>query len=169
MCGYMYENEIDHEGIDKDAIAVLKKYDIGHPVVDVFKIARENGISIKEIGIPEDQASVAGFYKPDEKTIYIDEKDSPGRKLFTIAHELGHIFLGHQNYGVRFRTPKEDGNYPIEESEANNFAASLLMPEFLIREYMSKYNFDKHDHVKMARIFGVPYVAMQHRLKNIFG
>lgn len=162
--------DINHNDIEDRALDVLTANGIDHPVVDVFKIAAGNGIKIKEINISEKYNGVAGFYSKDEKIIYVDRSDTPGRKLFTIAHELGHVFLGHSNYGVRFRTPivqDEDHQYPTEERAANSFAASLLMPEFLVREYMEKYNFDRSDHVKMAKIFGVPYITMQNRLTNL--
>ncbi len=53
------------------------------------------------------------FYNDKEKNIY--------RTNWTIAHELGHIFLGH----------KSDGNR--EQREANRFAAELLIPEPAVR------------------------------------
>lgn len=50
---------------------------------------------------------------------------SPERLNWTLAHEIGHIYLGHTKNGK------------IEEIEANWFAAQLLMPEYVIR-YMQK-------------------------------
>lgn len=47
------------------------------------------------------------------------------RDRFTIAHELGHLFLGHiQNHEELYR---EGAN--TLEYEANDFAANLLMPK----------------------------------------
>ncbi len=53
------------------------------------------------------------FYNDKEKNIH--------RRNWTIAHELGHVFLGH----------KSDGNR--EQREANRFAAELLIPEPAVR------------------------------------
>lgn len=52
------------------------------------------------------------------------------RKRFTIAHELGHFLLGHlvANHRINF----EDNN--LEDIEANQFAAELLIPLQFIRE-----------------------------------
>lgn len=59
----------------------------------------------------------------------------PGRKRFAIAHELGHFFLHPQTKQLKLCTDKDMSiwreNYLCEESEANAFAAELLMPEFL--------------------------------------
>ena len=42
---------------------------------------------------------------------------NPARRNFTLAHELGHIVLGHDAPG------------PAEEQEADHFASCLMMPE----------------------------------------
>ena len=52
---------------------------------------------------------------------YNDAVSPPSRIAFTIAHELGHVLLGHA------------GPTPAEERQANRFAAALLMPEAVIR------------------------------------
>ena len=50
-----------------------------------------------------------------------------------------------------------------EEQEANWFAASLLMPEKLLKHYFSITN----DADKLATIFGVSPTAVYYRLKNL--
>lgn len=87
------------------------------------------------------------------------------RSNFTIAHELGHIVLGHVNQGER---PRRDTNVQIDnldpvEVDANQFAAELLMPESLVRTAVERYNSLK----TMAEIFDVSTTAMYYRLKNL--
>lgn len=155
---------IDHKSIEYRALEVLEAYKITQPVVDVRKIAQGEGYEIKEVKMPSGYEEVAGFHDQDKKVIYIAADDSPSRKLFTIAHELGHVFLGHPNYSVLFRLPKKDAEYSEEESAANSFAAHLLMPTFLVQRYLDQYNLSKSDYKKMAEIFGVPMSSMQHTL-----
>jgi Zn-dependent peptidase ImmA (M78 family) len=157
---------IDHVKIENEALAILEANNITQPVVNVAQIAKERGIEIKEIEMPKDYSGVAGFFDKNKNIIYVDVTDKPVRKLFTIAHELGHIFLGHQNYNVLFRIPNKLAHYSKEEKEANSFASSLLMPEFMIREYMDKYNLSKSDYKTMSEIFGVPILAMKVRLEE---
>ncbi|MCG3147784.1 MAG: hypothetical protein PCFJNLEI_01225 [Verrucomicrobiae bacterium] len=66
-------------------------------------------------------------------TIRVKAGLSVGRRRFTIAHELGHFVL-HPRQGLE--RSDTTGNFTIwknatEESEANIFAAELLMPPFL--------------------------------------
>ncbi|MCL2068809.1 MAG: ImmA/IrrE family metallo-endopeptidase [Oscillospiraceae bacterium] len=49
------------------------------------------------------------------------------RRAFTLAHEVGHICLGHR-----------DDN-PENEAQANLFAANLLMPRILLFELKRRY------------------------------
>lgn len=60
---------------------------------------------------------------------------TPGRIRFTVAHELGHIILGHlgqKTHTTRNREPQED-DAPIEHA-ANVFASRLLAPACVLHE-----------------------------------
>jgi hypothetical protein len=41
------------------------------------------------------------------------------------------------------------------------------MPEFMVREYLEKYNLTKGDYVQMAKIFGVSYSGMKVTLERL--
>lgn len=53
--------------------------------------------------------------------LYNEDVAPPSRRGFTLAHEIGHIYLGHRADGDR------------QERQANRFAAELLAPEILVR------------------------------------
>lgn len=90
--------------------------------------------------------------------------ERPDRQRFTMAHELGHVVLGHVVDG---RMPKRDTNFAprgdLDEVAANYFAASLLMPEKLVRE-MAEYITSVE---RLASRFRVSPSAMGNRLKNL--
>lgn len=77
-------------------------------------------------------------------SIVVNPYDSMLRQRFTIAHEIGHILLGHlgENGEDSILEPtisslnrSEKGNqYDKRETQSNSFAAKLLMPENLVRE-----------------------------------
>ena len=52
-----------------------------------------------------------------------------GAKLFAIAHELGHCFLGHTFYGVR----EQNFENNAQEREADTFALHILAPPCVLR------------------------------------
>jgi Zn-dependent peptidase ImmA (M78 family) len=69
----------------------------------------------------------------DSSFIGYNEKHSIHRQRFTVAHEIGHLLLGHtsDSFILDFysRNP--------EEIEANQFAAELLMPLPMLKEDLS--------------------------------
>ncbi len=69
------------------------------------------------------------FYMQNVPVVLYDEKTLPQRAKFTVAHEVGHIIMGHVKPGyftVANREP-QPGDAP-EEQAANQFAARLLAP-----------------------------------------
>lgn len=63
--------------------------------------------------------------------VVYDDECNIGRRRFTIAHEFGHIFLGHELIeGYRGRT--FDTHKPQTETEADMFAARLLSPSCVL-------------------------------------
>lgn len=59
--------------------------------------------------------------------IFVSKECSPERQRFTIAHELGHILLGHIGEAELVNREPDPGDNPIEH-EANVFASRLLAP-----------------------------------------
>jgi Zn-dependent peptidase ImmA (M78 family) len=95
----------------------------------------------------------------------INSADAPVRQRFTVAHEIGHLVLGHES-GYRdgpeaFSTDNRDPR----EVAANQFAAELLMPEAAIRFLVFEKKIS--DVAVLAVKADVSQVAMQYRLKNL--
>lgn len=68
--------------------------------------------------------------------IRTSESNNLGRRRFTIAHEIGHFVL-HQQQTIDRTTFRKDFTVwteASEESEANYFAAELLMPQSMFQE-----------------------------------
>lgn len=90
-----------------------------------------NETPIKEMGLERACAQTAGltFYRGDAPIILYDRNTPPPRLRFTVAHELGHIALGHVRPGertVQNREPRPEDS-PMEQA-ANRFAVDLLAP-----------------------------------------
>lgn len=96
-----------------------------------------------------------GFTAYDEKNkkylIVIDVSCEHERRRFTLAHELGHVFLQH------FTKNKNLPDF-IQEQAANAFAGELLMPF----EMMKKTSGFPPDYI--FSLFGVSYSAYACRL-----
>lgn len=69
--------------------------------------------------------------------LYNDTVDNPGRIRWTIAHELGHFMLKHNeitNRSIFARNSLTEEEYEVFEKEANCFARNLLAPNVVLRE-----------------------------------
>jgi len=87
-----------------------------------------------------------GFYGNNgkEKFIAYNANLIPQRILFTKAHELGHFALGHElksdivTESVNSKREHKDQ----QETEANVFAASFLMPKKRLYNFLKKVKYD---------------------------
>lgn len=96
------------------------------------------------LNICKRKALARTFHKRGDKiflTVYIKNMNYPNRDYYTIAHELGHIILGHF---IEFKnTSLERGGltkdeYYVLEREAELFAAELLMPIPVLKKFRIK-------------------------------
>lgn len=123
------------EAQDKASELLSKQGKFDTLSIDVFKLAFDYNIlfdsmqnyckltdrSFKEFGFDKLNNGGVIILGNDTFLILYNEKHSPERINWTLAHEVGHIYLGHQTDGA------------IEEVEAHFFAAQLLMPEVVLR------------------------------------
>ncbi|MFR9087688.1 MAG: ImmA/IrrE family metallo-endopeptidase [Oscillospiraceae bacterium] len=76
------------------------------------------------------------------KIIFVNANLRTSRKHFTIAHELGHHYLGHplQNGAIICDSDSVFGkNKPEQEKEADYFAACFLMPENMVKRKRTEF------------------------------
>lgn len=129
-------------------------------------------------GLPEmaQGQHLSGLLLPDRGEIWVNAaegRDWPGRRRFTIGHELGHWCLHRadgeplfcraavvdpQEPAVDERPPR-----PVFEEEADVFAAALLMPAELMRR---EYAVDRDFH-RMCERFSVSAKAMSRRMRQV--
>jgi len=134
----------------------------------LFKIAENNNIKIVEA----DLYDVSGALRRTSRgwKIYVNRQDSPQRKKFTIAHELGHFFM-HTDQADEFVdgqifTRSEVEKYGQRELEANEFAANVVMPEQKLRQMVPDI-VTQEVIDSLANAFEVSRFAMENRLLNL--
>lgn len=94
--------------------------------VMVGRLCRQMGIQLRYY-TPMDSNDGFSTIIDGQPWIFVSENCSQERQRFTVAHELGHILLGHVgNYQLVNREPSHVDN-PIEQS-ANVLASRILAP-----------------------------------------
>lgn len=163
--------------IQRLAENILQEEGITNAPIDVRAIAKRRGIVIME----GDLGDVSGCVLKEGNQIIVgvNENDGDKRKRFTIAHELGHLFLHNEDpihvdkvFGVKLRDHKSSEAVDIDEIESNAFAAELLMPTQIIRKDISELqgilDYEKDDFIgKLANKYEVSQQAMTIRLINL--
>jgi Zn-dependent peptidase ImmA (M78 family) len=148
--------------------------------VNVDSIAEGLGLEIVYADLGENVSGLL-ISKGDSTMIAVQENDPPKRQRFTIAHEIGHFHLRHQfepgehvhvdrGHLITPRNSKSSTGVDRKEIEANQFAASLLMPSELVMKKIRALKvtslFDHHVQ-KLAEEFDVSEQAMTIRLSTL--
>lgn len=150
--------QLKDAGVDTPG-RLLSELGIHFPPIDVVRVCELLGVELR--GAPGSTWSGAVNSNETRAVIWVDTDEAATRQRFSIAHELGHLFL-HQT-GVMFRDTEGQSNDP-RERQANQFAAELLMPEHLV---LARSAFFGRSTRALASAFAVSEMAMQYRLKNL--
>lgn len=154
-----------------------ERYGLGRsPIADVSIIADEVGVVVARMPLGND-GSPDGCSAVDPETgaayVLVNSDKPRMRRRFTIAHELGHLSLGHLHGGEVVIDETVGGKSPCER-EANAFAAGLLMPDEgvrgALRRLMDRLGASPEPVdwiVWLAASFGVSEQAAAYRLANL--
>lgn len=148
---------------------ILEENLISSPPIPITDIAENHGLKVVQVDFGKHSPEVAGMIDKKTNAIYVNKYDNERRKAFTIAHELGH-YLMHQDeleknpeMAILFRMPfgKPDPN-PLEQ-EANAFAARVLVPPFLLKQYLQK---GINEPAILSEVFGVSAEVINYRIQD---
>ena len=128
------------------------------------------------LGAVDPGEAISGLLLPSLGEIWVNRDEGgqwPARRRFTIAHEIGHHVLhrtGQQALFCRKATVQEGAApttrapLPVNEQEANAFAAALLMPAELVQQH---YERCRGDFEELCRVFSSSGAAMGRRLHAV--
>jgi len=117
--------------------------------IDVLYIAREEGILLAPGNYGEEFNGRIEYHRELGKFILfypdIEESRYISRVRFSISHELGHYYLPeHRKLLIQGKPHNSKAGFICDnklEREADFFAASLLLPEKVLREFCSRREF----------------------------
>src|SRR5688572_624716 len=117
------------------ARALLDRLEV-RDVPDVYQIASKLSVPVHEKRLETCEGMLVKIKGSARGAIAVRESIREfGRRLFTIAHELGHLILpGHEDCGICWSADIESWSKSLQEREreANLFAAELLMPRQMV-------------------------------------
>lgn len=158
--------------------ARLVRIDAGQVSIPVspVAVAESLGARVVEKAFTDEMSGVL-VRKGASITIAVSASDGPLRQRFTVAHECGHLALEHAGelFIDKQVVNRRDSNSSLaiddQEIEANQFAASLLMPRDEVVSHLDRlHRTNKTRSVLvelMAKQFRVSKPAMEYRLVNL--
>lgn len=153
---------------------IIKLFDIPTPIDDMSAVVEALGGELQvdmNVGSFSD-GKIECKNTNSKFLIKVPYGQSKSRKNFTIAHEIGHLFL-HMGYLIDEELWEESqkaifyrqGNSETE-LQANEFAAALLMPRKKYKEILDEFTVDNYVLIsKVADYFNVSIDAASYRGK----
>lgn len=121
--------------------------------------------------------SLSGLLLPDRGEIWVSSVESqswPARRRFTIGHELGHWCMHRQAPSIYCHSTAVDPPAQVKrprrspaESEADNFAAAMLMPRNLMFHHYAQLAEHPDRFDRMCKLFGASAAAMGRRIRIV--
>lgn len=157
--------------IDDKIDNLLLQTNLSFPESSIGNLLGKLGILCSTSADLPDNVSGVIFFKDGQPFIAANKNDPIKRRVFTLAHELGHFILHPIEKGEEYRLDKysylpNDPNSQ-KEAEANYFAATLLVPKcklkWALRQAWEAGRPD--DTVLIAQYFGVTESVIINRLK----
>ncbi len=141
------------------------------PVADVDKVCELLGITVYRVELGDDLSkTISGAFYNHPKvgfSILVNLDMTPGRRRFTVAHELAHALLHSDNDAVVVSGPRRD----TREKFVDVFAGEFLMPSEGIRRAVEELGAgpridDPADVIHLQRYFNVSYITALVRLRQ---
>lgn len=157
---------------NKTASDLLKEYHIkSEPPIDIALLLENIGISLiskdfsnleKQSGYENNSILGAAISKDDDLAIFYKENDTYHRKIFTIAHELGHCCRHSENLKIEHIELRTLDCPNQHEMEANIFAGELLIPYNILKDIYDDFLIPSLK--SLSKIFNVSTNVMAARL-----
>jgi Zn-dependent peptidase ImmA (M78 family)/DNA-binding XRE family transcriptional regulator len=149
-----------HERIEEIADQLRDFWNVGFgPITDLGPVLEYNGIIlIEEVVRCDDMDAVSRWQGGRPFILYAAEEDSNPRKLFNLAHELGHIIL-HTSIEVNSKILDR------LENQANRFAGAFLMPRKTFAREVANTSIDYF--LSLKGRWRVAVAAMIYRCKEL--
>lgn len=138
---------------------VLLRENVTQLPVDIVQVCRQMGIRV-QLYTPTDENDGYCALFLGRPRIFVSERCSSERQRFTIAHELGHILLGHVGQRQLVNREPSPSDNPIE-SEANVFASRLLAPACVL------WALDARTPEEIAALCRISYQAASFRAERM--
>lgn len=140
--------------------------DLIHRIDAVQVMIVSNGVVGNNTHRKLDPEEFQGFALVDEYAplIFINNADYKAAQMFTVAHELAHVFIGEE--GISILKKIQPSGHDVEQT-CNMIAAEFLLPESSLREYWPKASDNEDPYQQIARRFKISPIVAARRAMDL--
>jgi len=144
------------------ALRILEDVQSNGNIANLSKIIKSKGFTYHEFtpSMQNKTNDLLGAVEYNSKRIYVNAEMPANERHFTLAHEIGHIFLHPQENQIDLRISNPEKS--DKESEANVFAYELVMPLFRFIKAYKEFNGDTYS---LSKCFFVPEKNVRKRIE----
>lgn len=153
-----------YKGVRDSAWRCLLDFHLDTLPIDVLKITRAAGIRVIKNSMVDDLLPGEhgkAYYDGTKWIIIYNDLEPTVVSRFTVAHELGHIFLGHELQHIKYAEASEFRRKPKSEQQADLFAMRLLCPACVL------WGLDLHTTDEISEVCRVPHNTAKARAERM--
>ena len=149
------------EEVDDAAKELRKRWRLGDDAIpNLCEFLEEKGIKVCAVALPDNVSGVQATVKSADgagvPVIVVNANDPGERQRFTVAHELGHLYLD---------IPKQVDPEPL----CYRFAGAFLVPGQMLQKEVGDYRhaISLRELFQLKQLFGVSAQAIAYRCKDL--
>lgn len=149
------------EAVESAARALREQWQLGHDAIpNLCEFLEEKGIKICAVDLPDKVSGVQAQVRTADTdplpVIVVNALHAGERQRFTIAHELGHLYLS-------------AGDGLDIEPACQRFAGAFLVPADVLEREVGRHrrSISAHELLALKRLFGVSAQALAYRCKDL--
>jgi Zn-dependent peptidase ImmA (M78 family)/transcriptional regulator with XRE-family HTH domain len=162
------------ESVEPGAASISVRRELGvdsRPVRRLRELVERHGVRVFALPVPHDSFSGLSFsHREYGLCVLLNARDLPGRRNFTLAHELAHLVYQQGAFVCYIPVPFWE-TYGLDEYRANQFAVELLLPESAIIDDFRSRKLSRSpteiDLGRLAATWGVSLQALGYRLESL--
>jgi Zn-dependent peptidase ImmA (M78 family)/transcriptional regulator with XRE-family HTH domain len=165
---------VDTRRASKLALGVRTYYNLGEDALpDLWAFTDEQGILVYKAPLGGlHNGGISGAFLNHPKLgwcILVNTSVTPGRQVFTLAHELAHAIYHYRQRRLVSRADPEDPEERSRERFANAWAAHFLVPGSALRQQLKRVcesfsSITEYETFQLALFFRVSYSTLVYRL-----
>jgi Zn-dependent peptidase ImmA (M78 family) len=145
---------------DKALLELRRKIEDAGTLVFINGIVGNN--TSRKLDVSEFRGLV--MVDPYVPLVFVNGSDGKAAQMFTLAHELSHVFLGKSAiFDLKALQPADD----VIEKKCNQVAAEFLVPEYHLRKFWLSIDVTTNPYQKIAQHFKVSEIVAAYRLLDL--